>query len=208
MKVDPNWTQEEAAEELEQWFYYSTDIEFIGAVYYDSQGRERFAPIEPDPFTSLYGKWLSENYINMVEAQYLSGDTDGVVLNALYVCVAFDQAIPLWLKTAFMDGYDETITNYKFKSWDDVWGKPHDTVRERPTVQRQRRELHERILSEAQKLKDAGESIGKDFFEKLGNKVGQTPSRTEDIYYDKSFYLYKNIDFLKLSVYISDLLHE
>lgn len=195
MIVDPNWTEGEAAAALEQW-------------YYDSPGSVRLLsdPSDPydivDPFTSPYGEWLSENYIDMLEDQYRAGDTEGVVLRALYVCMAFGRAIPLWLETEFMGNYDDATRLFKSKSWDEVWGKPHGTEL-KPKSQRKRLDDKEPITQLVRWLHDGGDGMAMDnaLWEEVSQLLGLTQGYIRSVYYDDNIYTYKAIEYKKLCSY-------
>jgi hypothetical protein len=97
------------------------------------------------------------------------GGNKAAILKALYQCFLMGAPVPRWLSRAFVQ-VCEDVAGYKFKSWDQAFGRPH-AKRTRPNTRKQYRDLRYPIAICVHQCKAAGESVGKSMFEKIAGKL-------------------------------------
>lgn len=111
MKADKNWTYEEAAaaetEAHDQWLRDGCPI--------SKKGWQIQRP---------FFHWLAMHKLDLLEEQYQSGTTDGVVMYALHICFLYAVEVPDWAAEAFLD-IQSSVASFEHKSWDDAFGRPH-----------------------------------------------------------------------------------
>jgi hypothetical protein len=99
----------------------------------------------------------------------------GAVLQAIDMCFFCRRPVPAWVQSAFFNAYGD-VTSGLFKSWDDVFGRPHKKGTQ-PAATRRRRRLATPIINLVRERQAAGEPISKDLFEAVGEEVQELISR-------------------------------
>lgn len=129
-------------------------------------------------YQRLAKKNLEELYDN-----FRAGDKPAL-LEAMYGCIMYAIPLPLWCKKAFLSACRE-VYDYKAKSWEDVFGRPHPKGTHLAT-KREEREKSLLVYEEIRQIKKENPSIpiDGDLFERVGKKFGTGgKTKTEEWYY-------------------------
>lgn len=109
---------------------------------------------------------------------------NGAILEALHICSLNSLPIPRWCEMAYLAAYRK-VRQYKAKSWDDVFGRPHPKNM-KIDAKRDEREKGFKIYHHAKKALENDPSIAVDrsFFGKIGKDFGVGDSLAEKYYYE------------------------
>jgi hypothetical protein len=102
------------------------------------------------------------------------------VLSAINICFHSETAVPGWVQAEFTNA----CTNVRiglFKSWDEVFGRPHKKGAQLGAVRR-KRPLRIPILNRVEERHAAGEPISKDLFDSVGAELGIGGTLVSEIY--------------------------
>jgi hypothetical protein len=110
----------------------------------------------------------------------LEAGDKGAVLSAINICFHSETAVPGWVQSEFTNA----CTNVRiglFKSWDEVFGRPHKKGAQLGAVRR-KRPLRIPILNRVEERHAAGEPISKDLFDSVGAELGIGGTLVSEIY--------------------------
>lgn len=128
-------------------------------------------------------RWIGAGELQGLYELYQKGNKAAVV-EALYVCSLNSLPIPRWCEMAYLSAYRK-VRQYKAKSWDDVFGRPHPKGIHLETM-RQEREFALRIYHRIKEIKrdDPLTPIDGYLFESIGREFGiGGKTKTEGYYY-------------------------
>ncbi len=130
-----------------------------------------------------FHRWIGAQALKEIHKQYRTRQNPDAVIEALYECAYYSLPIPSWCERAYISAY-RNIRQYKAKSWDDVFGKPHPKGTHIAT-KRQEREMTWRVYSEIQKIKRESPSTPIDgfLFDHIGRKLGIGGKTLTEAYY-------------------------
>jgi hypothetical protein len=132
------------------------------------------------PKTREYWDRYEEGFLEKQRKRYEAGDKSALIY-CMEHCLRNHTAIPEWVETAFLRGCQD-VRNLKVKSWDDVFGRRLKKGA-RLATERRNSDLVGHIYSRVGELRDAGESINKNLFDRLGKELGISGSTARDLYY-------------------------
>lgn len=112
-------------------------------------------------------RWDDALRLKTLGDKFMETGDKAAILEALAVCALSDLPIPKWCSMAYLNAY-RSVRQYRAKSWDDAFGKPHP----KNAKIEQRRDKREKSIpvyrrAEEMKLKNPKES-----WEKIYKKVG------------------------------------
>jgi len=128
-------------------------------------------------------RWVGTQELKELYDIYRAGKPHAI-LDALHVCSLNSLPIPRWCEMAYLAAYRK-VRQYKAKSWDDVFGRPHPTGTHIKT-KRQEREFSLRVYYEVERIKRKDPAVAIDgfLFESIGKKFGiGGKTLTEEYYY-------------------------
>jgi len=128
----------------------------------------------------MSGDDFNERFLAKGRERYEAGDKSEL-LYCLSHCIRNAEPIPDWLKQAFESAYIDVVMR-KFKSWDDVFGKPLKKGK-RLETERRNMEIAFPIWHRIRKLHDAGRPIDKALFAKVGKEFGVSGTVAGELYY-------------------------
>jgi hypothetical protein len=116
---------------------------------------------------------IFEDYSALQREGYEAGDKDdnkAALLQMILICVQDQRPLPDWAGTAFEKVYHKVLTG-EFRSWDDVFGKPHPKGRHLNAVrlENQMWEVYARVRDIHKK---DGVPINNELFEHVGTELG------------------------------------
>jgi hypothetical protein len=171
-----------------------------------------------DEWSALYGpnvqgrgplfRWMGAQELKDLHELYRAKKNVALIIEALYVCSLNSLPIPRWCEMAFLAAYRK-VRQYKAKSWDEVFGRPHpkgihldrkEMEREKSLrVYRRIREVskgnlfgkREKELEEGMQVRDRNgrikwynpSAIGETLFERIGKEFNVGKTLTEEYYY-------------------------
>jgi len=122
-------------------------------------------------------QWVARIQLDEIEANYKEGDKQAII-DAMYVCADACLDHPDWLRNAFLNSV-QAVRGYGAKSWDEVFGKPHDkgvNIRARAKKIKYQWAVYASV-------KNSGRAIDASLFEDVGKFYGLGKTLTEEIYY-------------------------
>lgn len=155
------WSMDEVFEAQEEWEKYSPASRELG------------------PFV----RWTGAMKLCGLYRAYQDGDKKAI-LEALAICCFYSLPIPRWLERACLAAYRK-VQNYKVKSWEDVFGRPHPKGTHILT-KRQEIEYSRKVYERIQQIKKNKPSTPIDgaLFERIGKEFGiGGKTLTEGYYY-------------------------
>jgi hypothetical protein len=145
-----------------------------------------------DEYESLCGSDVNEvgpyfRWLALVKAEELyevfqNGD-NSAILEAIHICSSHSLLLPRWCQTAFESAY-EKVRGFEFKSWDDVFGRPHPKnvkIGAKYDEIRKGLPLYARVIKI--KRNDPAKAIDRLFFEAVGKEFGISGSLADRYYY-------------------------
>lgn len=128
-------------------------------------------------------RWIGAQELKELYDTYRAGNAR-VIIEALFVCSLNSLPIPRWCEMAYLAAYRK-VRQYKAKSWDDVFGRPHPKGTHLGTKRQEREKgwMVYRII-EKTKQDDPSTPIDGFLFESVGRKLGiGGKTLTEKLYY-------------------------
>ncbi|WP_408997958.1 hypothetical protein ACJ77P_08190 [Syntrophus buswellii] len=178
MKQLYGWTFDEAWEAHEAW-EAENGTPFDDRIDDLKAGKITSKKLVRGPFFRWQG---AQELVELYEV-YRAGNRSAII-DALYVCSLNSLPIPYWCEMAFLSSYRQ-VTQFRAKSWDDVFGRPHKKGTHLAT-KRQDREKSLSVYYRIKEIKRADPSIPIDgfLFEKVGKEFGiGGKTLTEEYYY-------------------------
>jgi hypothetical protein len=111
---------------------------------------------------------------------YEAGDKSQI-LSCLHLCLEVGYWPPDWLREAFDEAFHE-VSQYRVKSWDDVFGRQLEKGKHLAT-QRRNNEIKYKVYDRVKELHKAGEAIDTELFHKVGVEFGVCTTTASDLYY-------------------------
>jgi hypothetical protein len=128
-------------------------------------------------------RWLGADELKVLYGYHKEGKM-WAVLEAFYVCCLNSLPIPRWCEFAYLASYRK-VREYRAKSWDDVFGKPHPKGTHLAT-KKQERENRWKVYRLVEQIKrdDPKTPIDGCLFERIGKQLGiGGKTLTEQYYY-------------------------
>ncbi|HNQ64722.1 MAG TPA: hypothetical protein PKW92_06740 [Smithella sp.] len=135
-------------------------------------------------------RWLGAQELKELYNTHKAGNS-AAILEAIFLCSMNSLPIPRWCEMAYITAYRK-VRQYKAKSWDDVFGRPHPKGMHLET-KRQEREKGFKVYDMIEKIKqdDPTTPIDGFLFETIGRKLGIGGKTLTETYY------YKELTFRK-----------
>ncbi len=166
-------------EEMKQ--FYSWDFDAAWAA------QEEWEKLQT-PGRGPFERWTGAQELRELYDIFLKGKK-GAIIEALYICSLNSLPLPYWCELAFLDAYRD-VRQYRSKSWDDVFGVPHEkgTHLDTKKEQREKRFLVYKRIEEI-KEQNPGIPIDGHLFETVGRELGiGSKTKIETMYYkEKKF---------------------
>ena len=133
-------------------------------------------------------RWVGVQELRELYDIYRTGDS-GAITEALFVCALNSLPIPRWCEVAYLEAYRK-VRHYKAKSWDDVFGHPHQKGAHLG-AKRQEREKGILVYNRIRQIKEDNPSTPIDgyLFETIGKEFAIGGKTLTEGYY----YKWKNI---------------
>lgn len=131
-----------------------------------------------------FHRWLGAEELKELYKIYKEKKDPAVIIEGLYVCSLNSLPLPRWCEYGFLSAY-RNVHHYRAKTWDDVFGKPHQrgTHLEAKRQEREKRHLVYRRIEQIKKDEPATATDG-DLFERVGKEFGiGGKTLTEEWYY-------------------------
>lgn len=128
-------------------------------------------------------RWLGAQELKELYDLYQAGNLQ-TITEALFVCSQNSLPIPYWCEIAYSAAYRK-VRQYKAKSWDDVFERPHPKGTHLGT-KRQEREKGISVYMRVKQIKEDDPSVAIDgwLFERVGKEFGiGGKTLTEEYYY-------------------------
>jgi len=155
-----SWSFEDACEANEKW---------RGRFGPDIQGRGPLC------------RWIGAQELQGLYELYRTGKKSAII-EAIHICSLNSLPIPRWCELSFLVAYRK-VRQYKAKSWDDVFERPHKKG-VNLSSKKQEREKSYLVFKRIEQLKK-NESIGPDLFERVGKELGIGGKTLTESYYYK-----------------------
>lgn len=126
-------------------------------------------------------QWIGMQELQQIENAYHDG-TKAAVLEAIYTCSLNSLPIPEWCEIAYLKCF-RAVRQYRAKSWDDVFGKPHPTGAHLAAKQ-EKREKQYLVYKRVKELSES-KPLGGELFEAVGREFaigGKT--KVSEYYYE------------------------
>jgi hypothetical protein len=107
--------------------------------------------------------------------QEVNAGNKGAIIGAVVYCLMDNRPVPSWVTSDLFNAYS-AVTSGRHKSWDDVFGRPHEKGAQLAAMRRRGR-LAIPIMNGVRKRQAAGEPISKNLFEAVGEEVQELISR-------------------------------
>lgn len=129
-------------------------------------------------------RWLALQELAETHKLYKSGQEEAI-MEALYICTFNSLPVPLWLEMAFLNAYRK-VRQYRAKSWDEVFGKPHRKGTHLAT-KRQEREKSLLVYYRIREIKESEPQtpIDGSLFERVGRELALGGKTLIEEYYYK-----------------------
>jgi hypothetical protein len=142
---------------------------------------ERYGPNLPG--RGPFFRWEGAQELKELHELYKNGKRQ-MIIEALFVCALNSLPLPRWCEMAFLKSYRE-VRQYKAKSWDDVFGRPHPK-KAHLGAKRQEREKSYLVYNRIRQIKKNDPSVAIDghLFKTVGAELGiGGKTLTEEYYY-------------------------
>jgi len=129
-----------------------------------------------------YFRWLASIKAEELYEVFQNGDPS-VILEAIHICSSYSLLLPRWCQTAFESAY-EKVRGFEFKSWDDVFGRPHPK-NEKNGAKYDEIQKGLPLYARVTKIKqnDPAKAIDRSLFEDVGKEFGISGSLADQYYY-------------------------
>lgn len=116
-------------------------------------------------------RWMGAQELKDLYEVYRMGESSAIT-EALYICTINSLPIPEWCEIAYLKAYRK-VRQYKAKSWDDVFGRPHKKGTHLAT-KRQEREKSISVYNRIKEIKrnEPDTPIDENLFERVGRYYG------------------------------------
>lgn len=167
----------EGRNEMKQ--FYSWDFETAWNAQDKWESERTPGSYERGPFF----RWAGAQELRKIFDAYKSGNKQAVI-EALHICSLNSLPLPRWCEMAFLSAYRK-IRQYKEKSWDNVFGRPHP----KGTHLEAKKEEYEKSLRVYRRIKEIKREnpdipIDGHLFETIGLEFGTGgKTKTEQWYY-------------------------
>jgi hypothetical protein len=131
---------------------------------------------EPDYLDS--DKYI-EQYLEITKQKFEEGNK-AVLLMAMHQCLLLKKPPPEWLRLAFIRAY-ESAAAFEIRSWDEAFGPPREKGAHLKAWKGYADLRYPVALSVA--LREPGETISPDLFDKIGSDLGIGKHKASDTYY-------------------------
>jgi hypothetical protein len=128
-------------------------------------------------------RWTGAQELTELFAQYRIKKNAAFIIEALHVCSLNSLPIPRWCEMAFLAAYRK-VRQYKAKSWDDVFGKPHPK-NVKLCAKADEREKSLRVVQRVKQIltNNPARAIDRSLFGEAGKDFGIGDSLAEKYYY-------------------------
>jgi hypothetical protein len=130
-------------------------------------------------------RWISAMELREWYNVYKEGHKEAVI-EALSLCSFKSLPIPRWVELAFLNDCYRKVRHFKAKSWDDVFGSPHEKGTHLKAKEQEREKsilVYQRI--EEIRNEEPGTAIDGALFERVGLEFGIGGKTTAETYYYK-----------------------
>jgi hypothetical protein len=155
--------------------------DFDDALKADKKWRSRYGP-------NIQGRgplfrWAGAQELKEIYELYRARNP-AAIIEALFVCSLNSLPIPRWCELSYLAAY-RRVRQYKAKSWDDVFGRPHQKGKNLGAKEKER-EYSLQVYYRIEDIKRKDPSVATDgaLFERVGKEFGiGGKTLTEEYYY-------------------------
>ncbi len=136
-------------------------------------------------------RWIGAEELKGLYETYKEKKNPALIIEVLHICSLNSLPLPRWCEMGFLKAYRK-VRQYRAKSWDDVFGRPHKKGTHLETKRQEREKPHlvYRRIEEIRKNEPLT-AIDGDLFERVGKELGIGAKTLTESYY------YKELKFRK-----------
>lgn len=124
---------------------------------------------------------MTEHPLDTLRLRYEDGD-QGALLDAIALCADNGLPLPQWCASAFCAAYMR-VKNYKLRSWDEAFGKPHPARAQLPAAEQRHRLMYPVWKRVTQLHVRKNKPIDGELFEVVGEEFHIGKTRCSEYYY-------------------------